>query len=190
MNGFDDISKIVHDSDHRMKRAIEVLREEFQTVRTGRASTALVDRITIPYYGTPTPLNQVASVSSPEPRMLVVQPYDKTLIPEIEKAIMQSELGITPSNDGNLVRLPVPPLTEDRRKDLIKVVRHMAEEGRVAIRNVRRDANEHLKNLKKEKHVSEDEERRSEEQMQKKTDDYIQEIDHLLKSKETEIMEV
>jgi ribosome recycling factor len=185
-----DIDKIISEADHRMKKAIQVLRDEFLTVRTGRASTALVERVTVSYYGTQTPLNQLATISAPEPRMLTVQPYDKTVINEMEKAIMQSDLGITPSNDGNLIRLPIPPLTEERRKDLIKVVKHMAEESRVAIRNVRRDANEHLKALKKDKHMSEDEERRAEDEMQKKTDKYIEEIDHMLKQKETEIMEV
>lgn len=185
-----DVSSIINEADHRMQKAVEVLRAEFQTIRTGRASTALVDRITIPYYGTQMPLNQVAGISAPEPRLLVVTPYDKTLIPEIEKAIQQSELGVTPSNDGNVVRLPIPPLTEERRKDLIKVVRHLAEESRVAVRNVRRDANEHLKALKKEKHVSEDDERRAEDEMQKHTDKHVSDIDHICKSKETEIMEV
>lgn len=185
-----DINKIISEADHRMKKAIHVLREEFLTVRTGRASTTLVERVTVSYYGTQTPLNQLATISAPEPRMLTVHPYDKSVINEIEKAIMQSDLGITPSNDGNMIRLPIPPLTEERRKDLIKVVKHMSEESRVAIRNIRRDANEHLKTLKKDKLLSEDDERRSEEEMQKKTDKYIEEIDEMLKQKEIEIMEV
>lgn len=185
-----DVDKIVAEADHKMKRAIQVLKDEFLTVRTGRASTALLERVSVSYYGTQTPLNQLATIHAPEPRMLTVQPYDKAAINEMEKAIMQSDLGITPSNDGNVIRLPIPPLTEERRKDLIKVVKHMAEESRVAIRNVRRDANEHLKSLKKDKHMSEDEEHRAEDEMQKKTDKFIEEIDQMLKQKETEIMEV
>ena len=182
--------KIEFDAEHRMKKAIQVLRDEFLTVRTGRASTALLDRIMVEYYGTQAPLNQLATVSAPEPRLLVVHPFDKTTIPAIEKAIQQSDLGITPGNDGNVVHLPVPPLNEERRQDLIKVVKIMAEDGRVAVRNVRRDANEHLKALKKDKKVSEDDEHRAEDETQKLTDKYIREIDEMLKNKEREILEV
>lgn len=188
MDEFSD--KIELDAENRMKRAIQVLRDEFITVRTGRASTALLDRLTIEYYGTNVPLKQVATVSAPEPRSLSVHPFDKTTIPAIEKAIQQSDLGITPGNDGNVIHLPIPALNEERRKDLIKVVKHMAEESRVAVRNVRRDANEHLKGLKKDKKVSEDDERRAEEETQKLTDKYIKEIDEMLKNKEQEILEV
>ncbi len=174
----------------RMKKAIQITRDEFMTVRTGRASTSLVDRINVEYYGTEMPLAQLATVSSPEPRLLVVHPFDKTSIPAIEKAILQSDLGITPGNDGNVVHLPIPALNEERRRDLIRVVKTMAEEGRVAIRNIRRDSNEHLKVLKKDKQVSEDDERRAEDEVQKLTDKYIREIDDMLKNKEQEILEV
>lgn len=182
--------KIEVDAEHRMKKAIQILRDEFMTVRTGRASTSLLDRLSVEYYGAEAPLNQLATVSSPEPRLLIVHPFDKTSIQAIEKAILQSDLGITPSNDGNVVHLPIPPLNEERRRDLIKVVKGMAEESRVAIRNVRRDSNEHLKVLKKDKRVSEDDERRAEEEVQKLTDRYISEIDDMLKNKEKEILEV
>ncbi len=182
--------RIEDEAQRRMKKAIQVLRDEFMAVRTGRASTALLDRIHIEYYGADVPLNQLATVTSPEPRLLVVHPFDKTSIPGIEKAILQSELGITPSNDGNVVHLPIPQLNEERRKDIIKMVRGMAEESRIAVRNVRRDANEHLKELKKGKKVSEDDERRAEEEIQKLTDKYIAEIEEMLKNKEQEILEV
>jgi ribosome recycling factor len=177
-------------AEQRMKKAIQVTREEFMTIRTGRASTSLVDRISVEYYGTEMPLVQLATVSSPEPRLLVVHPFDKTSIPAIEKAILQSDLGITPGNDGNVVHLPIPALNEERRKDLIKVIRNIAEEGRIAIRNIRRDSNDHLKVLKKDKQVSEDDERRAEEEVQKLTDKHIREIDEMLKNKEQEILEV
>jgi ribosome recycling factor len=184
------VEKIVLEAESRMKKAISVLRDEFLTIRTGRASTALLDRISTEYYGTRVPLKQLATLSVPEPRLLVIHPYDKNSIPGIEKAILQSDLGITPTNDGTVIRLPVPPLTEERRKDLIKIARGMAEEGRVSIRNIRRDSNEHLKSLEKEKQISEDDERRAEEEIQKKTDKYIAEIGEMLKNKEQEIMEV
>jgi ribosome recycling factor len=182
--------KIEDNAEARMKKAIDVIKNEFMTIRTGRASTSLVDRITVEYYGTEVPLVQLATVSSPEPRLLVVHPFDKTSIPAIEKAILQSDMGITPGNDGNVIHLPIPALNEERRRDLIKVVKTMAEEGRVAIRNVRRDSNEHLKVLKKDKKVSEDDEHRAEEEVQKLTDRYIKEIDEMLKVKEQEILEV
>jgi ribosome recycling factor len=182
--------KIEDHAEARMQKAIGVVKKEFVTIRTGRASTSLVDRVTVEYYGTEVPLVQLATVSSPEPRMLVVHPFDKTAIPAIEKAILQSELGITPGNDGNVIHLPIPALNEERRRDLIKVVKTMAEEGRVAIRNIRRDSNEHLKVLKKDKKVSEDDEKRAEAEIQKLTDKFIKEIDEMVKTKEQEILEV
>jgi ribosome recycling factor len=188
MEQFSD--KIEVDAEHRMKKAIQVLRDEFLTVRTGRASTSLLDRLMVEYYGTQAPLIQLATVSAPEPRLLVIHPFDKSSIPAIEKAIQQSDLGVTPGNDGNVVHLPIPQLNEERRKDLIKVVKNMAEDSRVAIRNVRRDANEHLKALKKDKKVSEDDEKRAEKETQELTDKYVKEIDEMLKNKEQEIMEV
>src|SRR5215217_119154 len=174
----------------RMDKSVEHARSEFTTVRTGRASAALLDRITVDYYGTPTPLKQLTTINVPEPRMLTVQPFDPSSIKNIEKAIQESDLGLTPSNDGKLIRLPIPQLTEERRKELVKVVRHMAEEGRVAVRNVRRDVMHDLKELVHNGDVGDDEERRAEERVQKLTDDHVKRIDELLKGKEAEIMEV
>ena len=171
----------------RMDKSVEHARNEFNTVRTGRASGGLLDRITVDYYGTPTPLKQLATINVPEPRMITIQPFDPTSIKAIEKAIQESDLGLTPSNDGKVIRLPMPQPTEERRTELVKVVRKIAEEGRVAVRNVRRDAVHHLKELKD---VGSDEERRAEDNVQKLTDDHTKKIDDLLKHKEAEIMEV
>ena len=159
-------------------------------MRTGRASAALLDRVKVDYYGQETPLNQLATINVPEPRLLTIQPYDPSSIKTIERALLESELGLTPSNDGKIVRLPIPQLTEERRKELVKVVRHLAEEGRVAVRNVRRDVMHHLKELVRDGDVGDDEERRAEERAQKLTDEHITKIDDLLKKKEEEIMEV
>jgi ribosome recycling factor len=184
------IDELVTDADRRMKKSVDAAAHEFNTVRTGRASAALLDRIEIDYYGTMTPLKQLATINVPEPRFLTIQPYDPGSIKSIERAIQESDLGLTPSNDGKLIRLPIPALTEERRKELVKVVRHLAEEGRVAVRNVRRDAMHHLKQLVRDGDVGDDEERRAEERVQKLTDDHVKEIDELLKRKEAEIMEV
>jgi ribosome recycling factor len=184
------IEDFLADAKRRMDRSIEATHNEFNSIRTGRASPALLDRVTIDYYGTPTPLNTLASISAPEARLLVVQPYDPGAIKNIERAIQESDLGLTPSNDGKLVRLPIPALTEERRKDLVKVVRRVAEDGKVAIRNVRRDVMQHLKELVVNGDVGDDEERRAEQQVQKITDDRTKSIDDLLKVKEAEIMEV
>jgi ribosome recycling factor len=184
------IEDFLADCQRRMDTAIEHTRTEFNTVRTGRASTALLDRIVIDYYGTPTQLSNLASVAAPEPRLISVQPYDPSQIKAIEKAIMESDLGLTPSNDGRVVRLPIPSLTEERRKELVKVVRRLAEDGKVAIRNVRRDVMRHLEELVRNGDVGDDEERRAETQVQKLTDDHVKRIDDLLKHKEAEIMEV
>jgi ribosome recycling factor len=173
-----------------MHKSIDATRNEFNTVRTGRASAALLDRITIDYYGTPTPLNNIATISAPEARLLSIQPYDGSQIKAIEKAIQESDLGLTPNNDGKLIRLPIPPLTEERRKELVKVVRRYAEEGKVAVRNIRRDVMKHLEDLVRNGEVGDDEERRAETQVQKLTDDNIKSIDEMLKHKEAEIMEV
>jgi ribosome recycling factor len=183
------IDQLVTEADRRMKKSVETAAHEFNTVRTGRASAALLDRIEIDYYGQQTPLKQLATINVPESRMLTIQPYDPSSIKTIERALQESDLGLTPSNDGKLIRLPIPQLTEERRKELVKVVRHLAEEGRVAVRNVRRDAIHHLKELKKGE-VSDDDERRAEEHVQKLTDQHVKEIDELLKRKEAEIMEV
>ncbi|HJU47980.1 MAG TPA: ribosome recycling factor [Gaiellaceae bacterium] len=184
------IEDFLADCERRMDRSIESTRTEFNSVRTGRASTALLDRITIDYYGTPTPLNNMATIGAPEARLLTVQPYDPTQIKAIEKAIMESDLGLTPSNDGKIVRLPIPQLTEERRKELVKVVRRYAEEGKIAVRNVRRDVMRHLEELVRNGDVGDDEERRAETQVQKLTDDHVKRIDELLKHKEAEILEV
>jgi ribosome recycling factor len=173
-----------------MHKSVETTHEHFNSVRTGRAAPALLDRIQVDYYGTPTPLKNLATINTPEPRMLTIQPFDPSSVKAIEKAIMESDLGLTPSNDGKIVRLPIPQLTEERRKDLVKIVRGMAEEGRVSVRNVRRDAIRHLEELVKKGDVGDDDERAAEGRVQKLTDEHISKIDELLKRKESEIMEV
>jgi ribosome recycling factor len=178
------------EADQKMKGAVSVTREELASVRTGRATPAILSRVMVDYYGAPTPLNQLASFSVPEPRLLVIQPYDRNSMSAIEKAIMQSDLGLTPSNDGQLIRLPFPPLTEERRKDLIRLVHQRAEEGRVAVRNVRRHAKEELERLEREHTISEDDLARAEKELQKHTDRHVSEIDDLLAGKEKELMEV
>lgn len=174
----------------RMSSALEVLKKEFASIRTGRASLALVDGIAVDYYGTPTPLPQVASLSVPESRQIAIQPWEKNLIPLIEKAIMKSDLGLTPTNDGKVIRINIPILTEERRKQLVKVVRKRAEESKVAVRNIRRDSNDELKKLEREQHVSEDDVKKEQEEIQKITDTFIKKVDEILEHKEKEIMEV
>lgn len=174
----------------RMSRTIEVLKKEFASVRTGRASLALLDGIMVNYYDTQTPLQQLASLSIPESRQIAVQPWDQKIIPDIEKAIMKSDLGLTPMNDGKIIRINIPPLTEERRKQLVKAVKKKAEEAKISIRNIRRDANEELRKLEKEKHLSEDEVKKLQEETQKITDSYIAKADEVLGHKEKEIMEV
>ena len=184
------IEDFLIDCELRMDKSIGSTRNEFNSVRTGRASSALLDRITIDYYGTPTPLSNMATIAAPEARLLSIQPYDVSQIKAIEKAIQESDLGLTPSNDGKIIRLPIPALTEERRRELAKVVRRYAEEGKVAIRNVRRDVMKHLEELVRDGDVGDDEERRAEAQVQKLTDDHVKKLDDLLKHKEAEIMEV
>ena len=184
------IENFIGDAQQRMDKSVDATHEHFNSVRTGRATPALLDRITIDYYGTPTPLKNLATINAPEPRMLTIQPFDPTSIKAIEKALQESDLGLTPSNDGKMIRLPMPQPTEERRKELVKVVRKIAEEGRVAVRNVRRDAVHHLKELTTNKEVGSDDERRAEERVQKLTDDHTKTIDDLLRHKEAEIMEV
>lgn len=184
------IKEVVSEAAEKMKKAIEVLRKEFSSMRAGRATPALLDKVMVDYYGTPTPINQMAQVSVPEPRMLVIQPWDKSGISVIEKAIQKSDLGLNPNNDGTVIRLAIPQLTQERRNELVKVAKKKAEETRVAIRNVRRDANEHLKVLEKEKQISEDEDKRAQDDIQKLTDKYIKEADHVLEHKEQEVLEV
>jgi ribosome recycling factor len=184
------IDDFLGDATQRMDKSVEATHEHFNSVRTGRATPALLDRITIDYYGTPTPLKNLATINAPEARLLTIQPFDPTSVKQIEKTIQESDLGLTPSNDGKIIRLPIPQLTEERRKELVKVVRHMAEEGRVAVRNVRRDAIKHLEELVKNGSVGDDEERAAEGRVQKLTDEHVAKIEELLKRKEAEIMEV
>jgi ribosome recycling factor len=184
------IEELLHDARERMAKSVESTRHEFGSVRTGRATPALLDRITVDYYGTQTPLNQLASINAPEARLLSIQPYDKGSIKAIEKAILESDVGLTPSNDGNLVRLAIPELTEERRKQLVKVVRGIAEEGRVAIRNIRRDVMHDLRELRDAGETGSDDEHRAEGELQKLTDEKVAELDGLLKHKEEEILEV
>jgi ribosome recycling factor len=184
------IDELLEDARERMVKSVEAAQHEFTTVRTGRASPSLLDRVVVDYYGAQTPLNQLATISAPEARLLSVQPYDKSSIKSIEKAINESDIGITPSNDGNVIRLVVPELTEERRRDLVKVVRNLAEEGRVAIRNVRRDTMQHLRELKAEGEAGSDDEHRAEVELQKLTDARIADVDHALKAKEEEILEI
>jgi ribosome recycling factor len=184
------VEELIRDAQRRMDHTIEHTRTEFNTVRTGRASAALLDRIAIDYYGQPTPLKQLATINVPEPRLLTIQPFDPSSVRAIEKAIQESDLGLTPSNDGKIIRLPIPQLTEERRKELVKVVRNLAEEGRVAVRNVRRDVMHHLKELVSNGDVGADEEHRGEERLQKLTDEHVKAIDEFLKHKEAEILEV
>jgi ribosome recycling factor len=182
--------ELIADARERMGKSVESIRHEFGSVRTGRASPALLDRISVDYYGATTPLRQLATISAPEARLLTIQPYDKSSIKAIERAILESDVGLTPNNDGNLIRLGVPELTEERRRQLVKVVRHIAEEGRVAIRNIRRDVMHDLRELKEAGEAGSDDEHRAEVELQKVTDARIAELDELLKQKEEEILEV
>jgi ribosome recycling factor len=184
------IDELLKDAEDRMNKSVESSRGELATVRTGRASPHLLDRIMVDYYGAQTPLKQLANVATSDARLLTVTPFDKGAIGAIEKAIQESDIGLTPSNDGNLVRLQVPELTEERRREMVKVVHGVAEEGRVAVRNIRRDVMSDLRELKKEGEAGEDDERRAESSLQKQTDEAIAEIDTLLKGKEEEILEV
>ena len=184
------IEELLEDARERMVKSAEAAQHEFSTVRTGRASPALLDRVVVDYYGAATPLNQLSTISVPEARLITVQPYDKSSIKSIEKAINESDVGLNPSNDGSIIRLVVPELTEERRRELVKVVRHLAEEGRVAIRNVRRDTMHHLRELKSEGDASSDDEHRAEVELQKLTDARVSDLDNVLKAKEKEILEV
>jgi ribosome recycling factor len=184
------IDELLADAQERMNKSVESTRNELATVRTGRASPHLLDRLVIDYYGAATPLQQLAQVAATDARMLTVTPYDKSSIGTIEKAVMESDLGLTPSNDGNVIRLQIPELTEERRKELVKVVHGVAEQGRVAVRNIRRDVMQDMRELKKEGEAGSDEEHHGETELQKQTDAAIGEIDSLLKGKEEEILEV
>ena len=183
-------NEIIKEAENNMKKTIEVVKKEFASMRAGRATPALLDKISVNYYGTPTPVNQLANISVPEARLLVIQPWDKSSLHEIERAILKSDLGITPASDGTIIRLAIPQLTQERRAELMKVVKKKAEEGRVAVRNVRREINEQLKVQQKDGKMSEDELKRSQDEVQKLTDRFVKEIDGLFSTKEQEIMQV
>ena len=184
------VKTVMSETQKKMNNAIQAFSRELSSIRAGRANAAILDRLTVDYYGAPTPINQVAGVSVPEARLIVIQPYDKTVLGDIEKAILKSDLGLSPSNDGSVIRLAVPALTEERRKDLVKQVKREAEEAKVAIRNIRRDANDELKKLQKNSEITEDDQRGYADDIQKLTDNNIAKIDEMAKDKEKEIMEV
>ncbi len=181
---------VIKNTKEKMNKAIQAFKRELSTVRAGRANPSLLDRVTVNYYGAPTPLNQLSSITVPEARLLVIQPYDKSVLNDIEKAILKADLGLNPSNDGTIIRIAIPALTEERRKALAKDVKAMAEDAKVAIRNVRRDANDELKKLEKDGQITEDEHRNFADDVQKETDNHVKEIDNIAKEKEKEIMEV
>ena len=185
-----DIDEILMSAEERMEKAITALKENFMGVRTGRANAMVLDRIKVDYYGVPTPVNQMAGVKTPEAHLLVIEPWDKGMLRAIEHAILESDLGVTPNNDGSVIRLPFPSLTEERRRDLVKQCKTYAEEARIAIRNARRDANTEVEKSVKEDNLPEDEKRRAEEEIQKLTDSYVAKIDDILKKKEDEVMTV
>lgn len=184
------LNEVYRDTEDRMKKAVLALKKDLSTLRTGRATPALLDRIVVDYYGAQTPINQLANISVPEPRLLVIQPWDKNVTGDIERALLKSDLGLTPNSDGSLIRLAIPQLTEERRKDLVKISKKKAEEGRVAIRNIRRDANDTLKSMEKASEITEDELHKAQDEVQKLTDKMVQDVDKVLADKEKEIMEV
>ncbi|MBR2214620.1 MAG: ribosome recycling factor [Selenomonadaceae bacterium] len=184
------IKDVIAAQEDKMKKSIEALKREYATLRAGRATPALLDKVMVEYYGTPTPVNQVAKVSVPEPRMIVIQPWEKTILHDIEKAIMKSDLGLTPNSDGNAIRLSIPQLTQERRQEIVKTVSKKAEETKVAIRNLRRDGNDAIKKLEKAKEATEDEVKKGQEDMQKLADKYVKQVDSTKAAKEKEVMEV
>ncbi|MFO7576111.1 MAG: ribosome recycling factor [Pelovirga sp.] len=184
------VDEVLRETRGAMDKAVKALKKEMTKVRTGRASTSLLDDVRVEYYGVPTPLSQVATLSTPEARLITVQPWEKNLLPAIEKALFKADLGLTPSSDGQLIRLPVPALTEERRVEMVKIIKRMAEDAKISVRNARRDANEHLKLLEKEKEITEDTLKRSEKDVQQLTDEFINAIDAVVQNKEREVMEV
>lgn len=184
------LDDVYADAQDRMNKALENLEQDYRRLRTGRASISLVDGIRVEYYGTATPLSQLATLTIPDPRTIMIQPWDQSVIGEVEKAILKSELGLTPMNDGKVIRIGIPPLTQERRKELVKVIKKKAEETKVAMRNIRRDANEMLKDLRKEKTISEDEQFKGQEETQRITDDFIKKVDGVFSAKEKEILEI
>ena len=185
-----EVKEIFAESDQRMKKSIESLKKDFMRIRTGRASAALLDGITVEYYGSPMPVNQVAAISVPDARMIMIQPWEKNIIGPIEKAIQASDLGLNPQSDGNVIRLPIPPLSEERRKELFKHCKKISEDNKVAIRNIRRDGNERLKESEKAKKITQDDLKKGQEEIQKLTDKYIKSVDDMLSLKEKEILEL
>lgn len=184
------LKETIHEYEEKMKKSIELLRKEYASLRAGRANPSILDKIQVEYYGTPTPLTQMANISATEPRLLTIQAWDKTSVPHIEKAILKSDLGLNPSNDGTVIRIIIPQLNQERRQELVKVVHKKSEETRVSIRNIRRDCNDRIKALEKAKTISEDESKKGLDDIQKMTDKYIKEVDHVMDLKEKEIMEV
>ena len=184
------MDKLFSELQNKMKNAVEVLKKEFQKVRTGRANPAILDNIMVDYYGTPTPINQVGNVSVPDPQMITISPWEKKMLGEIEKALQKANLGLTPQNDGNIIRLPIPPLTEERRKEMVKQIKKIGENAKIPIRNVRRDGNDQLKKMEKNKEISQDEQKQQLEKVQELTDKYIKIVDDLMAGKEKELMSV
>ena len=183
-------ASVLSQTKEKMQKAVNYFQEELKSVRTGRASVGMFDGITVDYYGAPTPLSGVASISAPEPRLIVIQPWDANIIPDIEKAIVNSNMGFNPSNDGKLIRIPIPQLTEERRKEFVKLIKKMAEEAKVVVRNERRDGNDKLKKLEKDKEISEDEQKKYQDQIQELTNEFVKEIDEIAAMKEKDIMEI
>ncbi|PLY10644.1 MAG: ribosome recycling factor [Desulfuromonas sp.] len=182
--------EVISEAKGAMSRSLDALKREMSKVRTGRASTSLLDDVRVDYYGTPTPLNQIGTLAVPEARMITIQPWEKQLIPDIEKAIFKADLGLNPASDGQLIRIAIPALTEERRKEMVKVIRRMGEDAKVAVRNARRDANDNLKMLEKEKEITEDDLKRGEKQVQDVTDSYVEKVDEVVAHKEKEVMEI
>ena len=184
------MEQLFNDIERKMQNAIEVLKKEFQKVRTGRANPAILDNVMVDYYGTPTPINQVGNVSVPDPQMITISPWEKKMLGEIEKAIQKADLGLTPQNDGNIIRLPIPPLTEERRKEMVKQIKKIGENAKIPIRNVRREGNDSLKKMEKDKEISQDEQKQQMDKVQELTDKFVQVVDELMGEKEKELMEV
>ncbi len=184
------VSQVHSEAETKMRKSEEALKKDLAAIRTGRASPSLLDHLRVDYYGTPTPVQQVANVSVPDPRMIVIQPWDRSMLAVIEKAVLKSDLGLMPTNDGNVIRLPVPPLTEDRRKELAKMVRKRVEEGRISLRNIRRDAIEEFRRMEKDKEISADDNKRAQDQLQKLTNAFTAEVDKIGQSKEAELLEI
>lgn len=184
------IDELLLESEERMQKTIDILRKDFASLRAGRANPAILDKVQVDYYGAPTPINQMANVSAPEPRLLLIQPWDKSVIPNIEKAILKSDLGLNPTSDGTVIRIAIPQLTQERRKELVKMIKKKGEEAKVSIRNIRRDGNDNIKSLEKGKDISEDEAKKAQDDVQKLTDQYIAEVDKVVNNKEEEIMEI